>query len=130
MSDNNEAPGGRLTQEIANVIAVKLPEIVSEEVFWDLTMALGPDGSPVIFLFFFMPGAIIGTTVNCTLVMSNPETITVEDVEKVIRTAYEGLQKGRSEQLEGVQRTVAQGNGEGVVEGPASGGMELPQFPG
>lgn len=88
---------------------------LGDNITWDCTFAMTQEG-PQMLMAFFLPGALLGTTVQSVAVLQNVSNASEGDIEQVVQDTIEQLRQGRSEQTKGVpqqESPLFTGNGRG-----------------
>lgn len=99
----------RLTVQVEDWVEKGIAKhALGDKVTWDCTFAMTQDG-PTMLLAFFLPGAILGTTVQSMVVLQNVPNATEADLDRVVQDTLENLRQGRSEQMSEGSRPVLDG---------------------
>lgn len=100
-----------MTMQLSAIVGPWVEEAISrhgegERVLWDMTLALSGSG-PAYCLVMFMPGAIVGTHIHASMIVTNIAAITQPDIDDLVAKLLEGVRQQRSQQLEQVHHPLA-----------------------
>lgn len=91
----------RITTRVEEWTETALEEqALNDRVTWDGAFAMTPEG-PQMLMVFFMPGAVLGTTVQTVVVLQNVSVVTELDITETVRNVLERLRQERSNQVTG-----------------------------
>lgn len=91
----------RITTRIEDWVEAALAEqntAPGEQVTWDSSFALTPDG-PTMLMVFFMPGPVLGSTVQTVVMLQHVQSATEFDLTETVRNVLEHLRQERSKAL-------------------------------
>lgn len=90
-----------------------------ENIGWETVLMPGPNQEPLMLVFLWFPGAMLGTTLNGSFQISNPVGITEEQVDAIIRDGLEAFREARTQQMaqQALQAPAAPSRGSQTASG-------------
>lgn len=87
---------------------------VGDHAVWEAGLVVGQQG-PMIVMTIWMPGPILGTTIQNTLTFGAPATQTEETVANAVRTAVAMMHEQRSRTLANLPPPPSNGERPGII---------------
>lgn len=70
-----------------------------ENILWETSMMPGPNQEPMVIVFLWFPGAVLGTTLNGSFPISDPLNITKPDMIEMMSEFLRQMREARSQIL-------------------------------
>lgn len=104
-----------------------------EQVVWEVSMVLAPDGLPVVIVSVWLHSGVVGSALPLVITIGNPMLLNAEEIDRAVAGALEEIRRRRSAflaQQQAQQQAAHDAQSNGHHEAPPQGlvlpGSSLP----